>query len=35
VHEDKTEIFDTTIDWLIRGMEHSHKDMSLDIPSPT
>jgi AcrR family transcriptional regulator len=28
VHEDKPEIFDTTIDWLIQGMEHSHKRIS-------
>jgi AcrR family transcriptional regulator len=27
VHEDKPEIFDTTISWLIRGMEHSHKEL--------
>ena len=27
VHEDKPEIFDTTISWLIRGMEHSHKEI--------
>jgi len=25
VHEDTPEIFDRTIDWLIRGIEHSHK----------
>jgi AcrR family transcriptional regulator len=27
VHEDTPEIFDTTIDWLILGMEHSHKEI--------
>jgi AcrR family transcriptional regulator len=26
VHEDTPEIFDTTIDWLIQGMEHSHEE---------
>ncbi len=25
VHEDTPEMFDRTIDWLIQGMEHSHK----------
>lgn len=28
VHEDKPEIFDTTIDWLIQGMEHCHMGIS-------
>jgi AcrR family transcriptional regulator len=27
VHEDTPAIFDTTIDWLIQGMEHSHKEI--------
>jgi AcrR family transcriptional regulator len=27
VHEDTPEIFDTTIDWLIQGMEHSHREI--------
>jgi AcrR family transcriptional regulator len=27
VHEDTPAIFDTTVDWLIRGMEHSHKEI--------
>jgi AcrR family transcriptional regulator len=27
VHEDTPVIFDTTVDWLIRGMEHSHKEI--------
>jgi hypothetical protein len=28
VHEGKPEIFDTTIDCLIQGMEHSHMEIS-------
>jgi hypothetical protein len=28
VHEGKPEIFDTTIDWLIQGMDHSRKGIS-------
>lgn len=36
VHEDTPEIFDTTIDWLIQGMGHSHKEIgSPNIASPT
>ncbi|MGH3638239.1 MAG: TetR/AcrR family transcriptional regulator [Mycobacterium sp.] len=33
VHEDTPKIFDTTIDWLIAGMEHSHKETGSQDPA--